>query len=226
MRIPFLLLLPVLLTVLISCGRSEETELHHQASFSVRYLSLDQTLRAQASFWEASDSLQSQTLQIRGTVRFQDRMMTYREEELTDPSYLLEYRSEFPETLNLEIQFEDHPDALLSLKMDPIADFRAQFSRSEARGLVLEVAGGRLSGEESLVILLSDDQNTVHTFNIRGPSTSDTHRLTADQLAPLAPGQHTLFLVKKQVRQIRKAGLQASTLIEYFSTPREIELPK
>jgi hypothetical protein len=218
------LLIPLLLIGMIACGKSDETDLHHQAAFSVRYLSLDRSIRAQAAFWEASDSLEPRTLQIPGEVRFQDRKMTFRSEDLTDPGYLLEYRADFPESLSFETRFEDYPDVHLSFDMEPVSDFSVSSRLSKADGLVLQVSGGRLSREESLVVLLSDDQNTVHTFNLRGPSTDDTHRLTADQLKPLAPGRYTLFLVKKQEQEVRKGGLQVSALIEYFSTSREIDL--
>ncbi len=220
------LLLPILLIGLISCGKADETDLHHQASFSVRYLSLDRSIRAQATFRATSDSLETPTIQVPGEVRFLDRQMTFRAEDLTDPGYLLEYRTDFPKSLTLETRFEDHPDVSVSFEMEPISDFSFPSGLSKTDGLALRVKGGRLSREESLVVLLSDEQNIVHTFKIRGPSTDDTHRLTADQLDRLAPGRYTLFLVKKQEQQVRKKGLQVSALIEYFSTPLEIDLDK
>lgn len=216
----------LLILTLQACQENTTTQaLHHRAELSIRYLSLDKSLKADV-FFQPSDQRpdRNNTVAIDGSVRLNDHLMSLRESGGQKIGYGWQSTVDFPTQFDLRAEFDQWPNTTITNKLLPLGSLKVQERFQRRKGLIFEAEGAELSESESLVILLNGPSNIANTYTIKGPSNTERHALTAEQLEGLVPGTYQLFLVKKQEVNQQVDGLEVTSRIEYFSHPVSIEL--
>lgn len=187
----------------------------------VRFLETEGAIHAEATLREG-DTLQ-QPVEVPGGFSYQGKAMKLR--SLPAITYVddhgggfdLKHRFDWKDAKNQEHTFE--------MEMSPISEFgfgAPAISRSKPQ--TFRWKGAPLDKGEALVFMWENSAlgQTVPMNVIN--STQSQVDFPAAKLAELAPGQWTLYLVRKKLTKADAGGVAASGIIEYYTRTDSIEV--
>ncbi len=194
------------------------------ADFFVRYLAAERQLKAYASFFEGDSLATAAARPLPEGVTFQGNPMERRDL----PNELIRYTDLRTAGFNgrYTFAFTDQQGTPREqvIEMTPVERFSLPDGISRTRGLTLEISGGPLLTNQSLVLLFSDASKRAFSITIDGPTTTEVLQVSPDKLSSLPSGTAQLYLVKKQ--SIISRARQTTTIaeIEYYTGIQEVEV--
>lgn len=194
------------------------------ADFFVRYLSPEQQLRGQVSFWEGISGDIREPLEPGGIVSFENRKMAARRLAGNQIRYTETFYGEYEESLAFRFRNKDGRYLQYILKMSPVRDFFVKGVISKSEGATFVINGGVINKEESLVFMFINAQQEVTAVTVPGPNPDVEVTIPADQLQALQPGSGQLYLVKKQHRTESHPNLELTAAVEYYTEMRGVEV--
>lgn len=194
------------------------------ANFFVRYLELERTLKAQASFRTGDSLATARPVAVEGGIAFQGSGMEQRElgQDLIRYHYQRSGDYRPPYTFRFTDPGGVRREYTIDLK--PVAGFRVTPRISRSGGGAFSLSDGALEAGESLVVLITDARNQAASVTIEGPAAQQEHRIPSAPLAPLTPGRGQVYLVRKKTTQLQEGRLTVLLEGEFYSETLDIEI--
>lgn len=220
-------LLPSLISLCVCC-KNQTHEANNSptlfADFYVRYLHDEKLTKAEVSFREGESDSTAVSKDF-DEVLFFGRQMEARD---WGPEKGILFSTEFTENYPGEYFFQFGDDNAekrkFSLKMAPLTGYAFQGPVSKLSGANLTLEG-ELPGEgEKLILLFSNEENKTGAVEIPDIAGKKSFNIKPQALISLSSGKNLVYLVKKKLEFSTENGINASALIEYYSTSQTVEV--
>lgn len=222
----FLTVLILLLSWCFSCKFTKKESIQTDAlqiDYYVRYLQSGKQLKAEISFAEV-DSIQKIMPKKMSEVLFQNLALDgkklpkkYRYELTTETVE----KEHYSFTYRLDSRLSSTQEIIIT----PIADFSIKKDKvSLNAGTKVKVMGKPLQENESIILLISDENNKTSTLKIDTLSTNKEIVVQPEQLNSLKLGKGTIYLVRRQITKEKSNHVQLTGLTEYYTTAKNIEI--
>lgn len=216
----------VLCLCFFSCEKKEKSaqEAGHFVEVLVQFLNPEGEYKARLMFFEGDSLSTARPLKVEDGVRFQGQPMwekardasAFRYERILPGPYQARQIFEYTDRKGKEQQ--------ISLKMDPLADFSLESPLRKSTGSTLSLKNGSLEADESLLLLFTDEKGASFYVEKNGPAKESTLPLSVQELQAIPPGNYEVYLVKKQARSTTGKGHTVFSVIEYYSSVKEVRV--
>jgi hypothetical protein len=226
---PYLLILSLMLC-LMACQNESQNEAGQSAptlfaDVYIRYLDAQGQYTASASFKQGDSLETAQPVVLGQAVLFQGEEMKGRLLPQGLTRYRIDNKKPYQPQHTFAFTTPDGDKEQIELSLPPIDSFEiigGQASLSE--GMRIFLHGEQLAEEERLVFLFTDAENKAESITLPGPQFEDTIFLHQLRLRKLAPGPHTLYLVKKNNLESTQGNLSVRGALEYYSDVQPFEV--
>lgn len=215
----------LLLGILTAC-KQKDTQVETPLQFVevlVRFLAPENQYKAQIMFFEGDSLENAQPVQQFSGVSFQNQPM---EEKVLDASMFRYERLQtgpYKSRQVFEFSEESGKKQQISIAMDPIVRFAIDTQLYQSKGGSLQLEDSGLEAGETLLLLLSDANGNTYSIEKAGPL-AKIISLTPSDLQPVPAGTYELYLVKKQIREIKTANRIVFSTIEYYSALKTVQV--
>lgn len=203
-------------------GETAETQAF--ADLFVRYFAEDQSLKAQAMFFEGQSLDSATPLEPSGGVTFQGSAMEKKELQESVIRYEINRNQAFSGNSPFRFQLNPGKWNEINLTMKSLDTFFIQDKPGLKDGLTIIAKGAVLDKEESLVVILADENRKSAAYELKGPAAANEIRIPASNLAGLESGIWAIYLVKKRHEVIGKGKLKVYADQEYYSPAINFEM--
>lgn len=190
----------------------------------IRYLEVEQQLKAQASFLEGSSITNATSKNYLGGVFFQKNKMKARELPGKVTRYTLTKKGTFSDSFRFSYKNDQGMLEEHFLGMSPIEDFFIKDEIKKSQGMTLVINGGLLKKNEQLVFLFTDQNNIAFSHIVQGPSNGIEFTLRPDQMKKLSLGKGQLYIVKSQHNSYTEGKFIVKSTLEFYSKTLDIEV--
>ena len=202
---------------LLACCTAATPAKKRTAECYVRYLAPEANLLTEISLKEGPADGALQAVQVPGGVLYQHFAMRLL------PTEKMTYQYSQPGGYTPEHIFRwkdtDHQPHELRAALAPISGFRFNMATlSHRNAATLTWAGAALEKGEGLVFMWENPvQQLTVPMEVTGMPGQSSIEFPAAKLAELAPGEWTLYLVRKKVFRTEVDGVSMSGLLEYYT---------
>ncbi len=216
----------LLLVLTASCTQTTTPKqpTRYYAEFFVRYLAAEKQYKAEATFARGDSLAGAVPVELGNTVSFAGRPLRLRQLSEGLFRYDLTFDDVYQSTTTFSFQLPDQAPGEHQVNLTPILDFSVSGPATIDGGFTLETTGGELQADESLVVLISDQNNKAHTVLFAGPRQSGAYRIPGAELQSLARGRGSVYLVKKKDYTEQKGRQVVHTELEYYTGVAELEI--
>jgi hypothetical protein len=197
------------------------------ADFYARHLASDEKSRAEVVLREGVELKSSEGVLLPGGIFFQEGAM---EEQNLSEVKRLRYKAERSGgyTGGFDFRFSWPEDSLRHFRMNvpPIIEFSLSDPIKVGEGCELIWTGAPLKQDESLVILLSDQEQRASTIEIAGPTAEARAAIPAEKLTNIQPGPVEYYVVRKKRFNKKEELWEATGTAEYYTLSRKGEVVK
>jgi len=191
--------------------------------FHVRYMEEDQSLRADAIFYEGK-SVQTAKPKSFSKVLFDGAAMSNKRIGEKMIRYRRNYKRAYPNQHTYVIQQKGTDDLSFSFEMSKPDSIQMDGNLSKQDGMRITWKDGLLQAGETLVILISDENNNSSSVNIQGPRPKNEAVLPGQSFKNLDPGKGQLALIKKRNQKQKEEPFSIDSVIEYYSDYFDLEI--
>ncbi|MCP3929173.1 MAG: hypothetical protein GY705_08745, partial [Bacteroidetes bacterium] len=194
------------------------------AELYVRYLENEKELKAQVVFFKGDSLENAQPASTDGRISFQGSEMLSRNLNGNTIRHTISFQSDYQETFTFQFQDLSSQIRKYEAGMSPIEGFIVKDQISLSNGMQLILKGEKLSRDESLVLLFSNEKHQAHSIIVEGPTESIELDIPAHQVKEFPIGNGTLYLVKKQTRPIKENYVSGTSTIEFYTNAIDVEV--
>lgn len=193
-------------------------------SLFVRYMEQNRIINAHATFYEGDTLATARPKTWAGGVSFLGSSMDMRDLQASGMRYVTERQMDFiPEYV---FRFTDEKGKMQEVKMaaGSLAEVGFKEPVSKQAGLVFFYSGEQLKAGESIVFLLTDEQNQTQTLSFYGPLPSNEVVLTSDMAATVPLGKLQAYAVRTGKTEIRQGRFDYLLESEYYTRAVFVEV--
>ena len=195
------------------------------ADLFVRYFEEDQSLKAQAVFFEGQTLDGAAPFEPAGGVSFQGSAMEKKEIPGAVIRYEINRKLPYSDRFPFRFQTKSGQWQEANMSMSPLAGYLIAGDKgSKTGGVTIIIKGAVLNEIESLVVILTDKNRKSAAHEITGPVAANEVLVPANALTGLEPGRCSVYLVKKRHEVLEKEGLTVFADQEYYSDAKDFEL--
>lgn len=221
MKFNLYLLLGVLLFA-AACSSDQQPKIY--GSFFVRYMEEERQIKAHANFYEGDTLAAARPKIWTGGVSFLGSSMDVRDLQGSGMRYTAERQMDFMS--EYMFRFTDEKGKMQEIKMNAGSMAKAGFKEpvSKQAGLVFTYSGEKLKASESIVILLTDEQNQTQTIEFQGPQSSNDIILSNDTAASIPPGKWQMYAVRTGKTEMKQGRFDYLLESEYYTRTVVVEV--
>jgi hypothetical protein len=206
----------------IGCNTAEKPQKHTMFCY-IRYDEAAKSVKAEASLQDVDKKI---SIEIPGGIRYQGTEMT-----LT-PVYGMTYHHEYSAAFLAEHVFEwrdkKNVKQLFSMNLDPVPEFDLGGKNiSVAKGTALVWEGTPLGKGETMVLMW---ENTTAGLTVPMEVSTSSGRpvidIPAAKMKDIAPGDWTLYLVRKKLTKTMVADIPVNGILEYYTKTISVRVTK
>lgn len=202
----------------------ETTKKQVFADLFVRYFAEDQSLKAQALFFEGENLEAATPIEPSGSVSFQGTAMEKKELQASVIRFEVDRNQAFSGDAPFRFQLDGGKWEEVNLKMEGLADFFIRDNPRLGEGLTVIAKGAVLEKEESLVVMLADENRKSAAYELKGPAAASEIRIPPSRLTGLQAGVWAIYLVKKRHEVVERGKLTVYADQEYYSPAINFEM--
>lgn len=220
-------LLPILpFLALLSLGCKSTADIAPiTANLYVRYMAPEQTLQAEATFYEGDTLPYDKAISFPAGVAFLGSGMTFNEVPGIAPRYqALRQLSTVGDSLRFSFQ-EPQQEGLttISLTISAIDSAMIIGTPNLKDGIALRLPAP-LAADETLLMLLTGPDKQTRTLAIEGPTAAAQTKVPGPALTEFTAGSYQLFLVAKKDSRTKQGHILVNSSVEYYSHETTIRL--
>jgi hypothetical protein len=139
--------------------------------------------------------------------------------------YILNRKGAYSANLDFGYKNDDGIPINYDLSMSEIGEFSIKEGTIQKKtGATVVWKGEALDDSQSFVFMFTDKNNKASSISIKGPTNLSETFLPPDAVAKIATGEVQLYLVKKQIRRTQEDNQSIVSVVEYYTSPIEIEV--
>jgi hypothetical protein len=211
-----------LLSLLGCSNRGNDNAIY--GSFLVRYMEQGNQIKATASFFEGDTLRTARPKAWEGGVSFLGSAMKMRNMVDSEFRYTSERNIDFLNEYTFRFNDERGQPQEVDIRMEAAKSPSFKSPASKSSGLVLSYEGSPLQAGESMVVLLTDEQNQTYSFMVQGPQNSQTVILSSRDVVSLPEGKLMMYLVRSQKKEMSKGRFDYAVDMEYYSATTTVEI--
>jgi hypothetical protein len=210
--------------VLLAAACSSDQEPKIYGSFFVRYMEQGRQIKAHANFYEGDTLATARPKTWTGGVAFLGSSMDARDLQGSGIRYVAERQMDF--LSKCVFRFTDEKGKMQEVRMDACSMSQAEFKQpaSKQAGLIFSYSGEKLKAGESIVFLLTDEQNQTKTLQFQGPQSSNEIVLTTDMAASVPLGKLQAYAVRTRKTELKQGRFDYLLESEYYTKATAIEV--
>ena len=211
-----------LILLATACSSDQEPKIY--GSFFVRYMEQGRQMKAHANFYEGDTLASARPKTWTGGVAFLGSSMDARDLQGSGIRYVAERQMDF--LTECVFRFTDEKGKMQELKMDACSMSQVGFKQpaSKQAGLIFSYSGEKLKAGESIVFLLTDEQNQTKTLQFQGPQSSNEIVLTSDMAASVPLGKLQAYAVRTRKTEFKQGRFDHLMESEYYTKATAVEV--
>jgi hypothetical protein len=192
-------------------------------NYEVRYLEQEKELRALAYFKEG-DSLKSAVSREFSNATFQSSAMEKQNLGGRGSRYILTRKGAFSSNLDFGYKNDEGIPINYDLSMPAVGKFFIKGGNIyKNKGTTIVWKGDPLDASQSIVFMFTDKNNKASSASIKGPTKLPEAFISTKNLAGINLGKGQLYLIKKQVRKTTDQNQTILSVVEYYTSPIDVE---